>query len=78
MATTTPPCVPDIIHSGVSRVVVAMRDPNPQVAGRGIQQLKRAGITVDVGCLKHEAAKLNEIYVHWSAKTSACGPPACL
>ncbi len=61
----TPPCVPDIIHSGVGRVVVAMRDPNPQVAGRGIQQLKRAGITVDVGCLQHEAAKLNEIYVHW-------------
>ena len=61
----TPPCVPDIIHSGVSRVVVAMRDPNPQVAGRGIQQLRRAGIAVDVGCLKHEAAKLNEVYVHW-------------
>lgn len=61
----TPPCVPDIIESGVRRVVVAMRDPNPQVAGRGIRQLKRAGITVDVGCLKHEAAKLNEVYIHW-------------
>ena len=61
----TPPCVPDIINSGVSRVVVAMRDPNPQVAGRGLQQLRRAGITVDVGCLQNEAAKLNEVYVHW-------------
>ncbi len=61
----TPPCVPSIIESGVRRVVVAMRDPNPQVAGRGIQQLKRAGITVEVGCLKHEAIKLNEIYIHW-------------
>jgi diaminohydroxyphosphoribosylaminopyrimidine deaminase/5-amino-6-(5-phosphoribosylamino)uracil reductase len=61
----TPPCVPDIIESGVSRVVVAMWDPNPQVAGRGIQQLKRAGIAVDVGCLKTEAAKLNEVYIHW-------------
>jgi diaminohydroxyphosphoribosylaminopyrimidine deaminase / 5-amino-6-(5-phosphoribosylamino)uracil reductase len=61
----TPPCVPDIIDSGVRRVVVAMRDPNPLVAGRGIQQLKRAGIIVDVGCLRKEAAKLNEIYIHW-------------
>ena len=61
----TPPCVPLIIQSGVRRVVVAMRDPNPQVAGRGIQQLKRAGIRVDVGCLKQESAKLNEVYIHW-------------
>lgn len=61
----TPPCVPDIIESGVRRVVVAMRDPNPQVAGRSIRQLKQAGIVVDVGCLKQEATKLNEIYIHW-------------
>ncbi|MDT7043794.1 bifunctional diaminohydroxyphosphoribosylaminopyrimidine deaminase/5-amino-6-(5-phosphoribosylamino)uracil reductase RibD [Candidatus Nitronereus thalassa] len=61
----TPPCVPLIIQSGVRRVVVAMRDPNPQVAGRGLQQLKRAGIRVDVGCLKREAAELNEVYIHW-------------
>jgi len=61
----TPPCVPDIIESGVRRVVVAMRDPNPQVTGRGIQQLKRAGIAVEVGCLKSEAVKLNEVYIHW-------------
>ncbi len=61
----TPPCVPAIIDSGVRRVVVAMRDPNPQVAGRGIQRLRRAGIAVDVGCLQREAAQLNEVYVHW-------------
>lgn len=61
----TPPCVPDIIEAGIRRVVVAMRDPNPQVAGRGIQQLKRAGLTVDVGCLKTEAAKLNDVYIYW-------------
>ena len=60
----TPPCVPLIIEAGISRVVVAMRDPNPQVAGRGIKQLKRAGITVDLGCLKQEASKLNEMYIH--------------
>ena len=60
----TPPCVPLIIEAGISRVVVAMRDPNPQVAGRSIKQLKRAGITVDLGCLKQEASKLNEMYIH--------------
>ncbi len=61
----TPPCVPAILASGVSRVVVAMRDPNPLVAGRGIQQLRRAGLVVNVGCLKRDAAKLNEAYGHW-------------
>lgn len=60
----TPPCVPLIIEAGISRVVVAMRDPNPQVAGRSIKQLKRAGITVDLGCLKQEASKLNEMYIY--------------
>ena len=61
----TAPCVPAVIDSGVSRVVVAMRDPHDRVNGRGIQRLRRAGITVDVGCLGREAAKLNEGYVHW-------------
>ena len=61
----TPPCVPAILASGVRRVVVAMRDPNPHVAGRGIRQLRRAGLSVDVGCLGNEAATLNEVYLHW-------------
>ena len=61
----TPPCVPAILESGVRRVVVAMRDPNPRVAGRGIRQLRRAGLTVNVGCLGDEAAVLNEVYLHW-------------
>ena len=61
----TPPCVPAILESGVRRVVVAMRDPNPHVAGRGIRQLRRAGVAVDVGCLGHDAAALNEVYLHW-------------
>lgn len=61
----TPPCVPAILESGVRRVVVSMRDPNPQVAGRGIRQLRRAGLVVDVGCLGTDAAELNEVYLHW-------------
>ena len=61
----TPPCVPAILESGVRRVVVAMRDPNPHVAGRGIRQLRRAGVAVDVGCLGSDAAELNEVYLHW-------------
>ena len=61
----TPPCVPAILASGVRRVVVAMRDPNPHVAGRGIRQLRRAGLSVDVGCLGNETATLNEVYLHW-------------
>ena len=62
----TPPCVPAVLESGIRRVVVAMRDPNPKVAGRGIRQLRRAGLFVDVGCLGKEAAKLNEVYRHWT------------
>ncbi len=61
----TPPCVPLVIHSGVRRVVVAMVDPNPQVRGRGIAQLKRAGLRVDIGCREAEAWRLNEAYIHW-------------
>lgn len=61
----TPPCVPLVIRSGVRRVVVAMVDPNPQVRGRGLAQLTRAGIRVDVGCREAEAQQLNEAYIHW-------------
>ena len=59
----TPPCVDNIIASGVSRVVVAMRDPNPKVSGRGISKLRRAGLQVQVGLLGPEALQLNEAYV---------------
>ena len=61
----TPPCVPAILESDIRRVVVAMRDPNSKVAGRGIRQLRRAGLTVDVGCLGKQASALNEVYLHW-------------
>src|SRR2546426_9062672 len=45
----TPPCVPLIIASGIKRIVVAMRDPNPQVRGRGLAALRRAKLQVNVG-----------------------------
>lgn len=61
----TPPCVPAILDFGIRRVVVAMRDSNSKVAGRGIRQLRRAGLSVDVGCLGKDAAKLNDVYLHW-------------
>ncbi len=60
----TPPCVPLVLKSGVRRVVVAMVDPNPQVKGNGLSQLKRAGIRIEVGCGQAEATQLNEAYVH--------------
>ncbi len=61
----TPPCVPLLIQSGLTRVCVAMADPNPQVSGQGVQMLKRAGLEVFVGVLEEEAQRLNEVYRHW-------------
>jgi diaminohydroxyphosphoribosylaminopyrimidine deaminase/5-amino-6-(5-phosphoribosylamino)uracil reductase len=55
----TPPCSQALIDAGVSRVICAMRDPNPLVAGNGIEQLRQAGIQVEDGLLAGEAEKLN-------------------
>jgi len=55
----TPPCAEALIASGVARVVAAMRDPNPQVAGRGLVQMEAAGISVDCGLLEEAARELN-------------------
>ncbi len=61
----TPPCVPVLVHSHLHRIVVAMRDPNPSVRGKGIRQLQQAGMVVSVGCQEKEAEQLNESYIHW-------------
>ncbi len=58
----TPPCTNCIIHSGVRRVVVAQKDPNPLVNGKGLKELTRAGIAVEVGVLAQEARRQNEWY----------------
>jgi diaminohydroxyphosphoribosylaminopyrimidine deaminase/5-amino-6-(5-phosphoribosylamino)uracil reductase len=60
----TPPCTEALINAGVARVVAPIEDPNPLVAGRGFEALRRAGVEVAVGVLAREAARLNEKYVH--------------
>jgi diaminohydroxyphosphoribosylaminopyrimidine deaminase/5-amino-6-(5-phosphoribosylamino)uracil reductase len=59
----TPPCTAAIIAAGVARVVAAMPDPFPQVAGRGLEALRQAGIAVEVGLLERAARTLNAPYL---------------
>ncbi|QBL08965.1 bifunctional diaminohydroxyphosphoribosylaminopyrimidine deaminase/5-amino-6-(5-phosphoribosylamino)uracil reductase RibD [Rheinheimera sp. D18] len=55
----TPPCAQALIDAGVAQVIVAMTDPNPSVAGKGIAMLRAAGIKVEVGLLETQARALN-------------------
>lgn len=59
----TPPCSQALIEAGIKRVVTAMRDPNPQVAGQGIEQLRAAGIQVEEGLLQTQAQALNPGFI---------------
>ena len=59
----TPPCVQAILQTGIQRVVVAMRDPNPAINGKGIQILQKAGLTVTEHILEKEARRLNAPYL---------------
>ena len=59
----TPPCSELIIRKGIKRVVVGMLDPNPQVAGRGVRMMRKAGIEVKVGVLEQECRELNKRFI---------------
>lgn len=61
----TGPCVEAIIAAGVKRVVAAMRDPNPRVAGRGFERLREAGIEVVEGVGAAEAREMHEAFARW-------------
>lgn len=59
----TPPCADALVKAGLARVVVAMQDPNPLVAGRGLQKLQEAGITVACGLFADQAHALNPGFI---------------
>jgi diaminohydroxyphosphoribosylaminopyrimidine deaminase/5-amino-6-(5-phosphoribosylamino)uracil reductase len=70
----TPPCAPTLVAAGVTRVVVAVLDPDENVAGRGVQILRAAGITVDVGVGADAAARSLTPYLHHRR----AGRPLCV
>lgn len=59
----TPPCADALVNAGVAKVVVAMTDPNPMVAGRGLTRLREAGIEVVEGVMENSAHKLNPGFI---------------
>jgi diaminohydroxyphosphoribosylaminopyrimidine deaminase/5-amino-6-(5-phosphoribosylamino)uracil reductase len=61
----TPPCVDAVMRAGISRVYVAMKDPNPLVSGRGLERLRASGVEVHCGLLEEEARKLNEAFAKY-------------
>jgi diaminohydroxyphosphoribosylaminopyrimidine deaminase/5-amino-6-(5-phosphoribosylamino)uracil reductase len=64
----TGPCTEAIIKAGIQRVVGAIEDPNPVMAGRGYDRLRAAGIEVFTGVLENEARRLNEAFAKWIRK----------
>jgi len=65
----TPPCTQALIAAGLGRVVAATIDPNPAVAGHGIDTLKSAGLQTSIGPCQQEARRLNEGFARWSQHT---------
>lgn len=62
----TPPCLPMLLSKKVRRIVVAMKDPNPRVGGRGLSALRKAGVRVRTGVLENDARSMNRDYSHWT------------
>lgn len=61
----TPPCTEAIIKSGIKRVIVGAKDPNPLVAGKGIRELRKNGINVEMSTLEKECVDMNRIFFHY-------------
>lgn len=61
----TPPCVDMILRHGISRVVIASRDENPLVSGKGLRALRAAGVSVCEGLLRDQARRMNRDFNHW-------------
>lgn len=61
----TPPCADLIVKSGIKRAVIATGDPNPDVAGRGLEKLREVGIAVEFGVCQKEADELNRVFFHF-------------
>jgi len=75
----TPPCTQAILAAGVRRVIIAARDPNPQVTGGGAEFLASQGVDIVMGVLETEARRLNEAWLHyvntgrpWVVAKAAC------
>lgn len=61
----TPPCTRRILEAGVGRVVVGVLDPNPLMRGKGVEELRAAGVEVRVGVLEDRCRALNRVFFHW-------------
>ncbi|MBF8984372.1 bifunctional diaminohydroxyphosphoribosylaminopyrimidine deaminase/5-amino-6-(5-phosphoribosylamino)uracil reductase RibD [Lutibacter sp. B2] len=69
----TPPCADEIVKRGISKVIIGMKDPNPLVAGKGIEILRKNGIEVIAGIEEDEIKKINEIFIKYiTTKTPFC------
>ena len=62
----TSPCTDALIRAGIQRVVASMADPNPKVSGRGFEQLRAAGVLVEVGRMEEQARRLNEAFARYT------------
>ncbi|OGT35356.1 MAG: riboflavin biosynthesis protein RibD [Gammaproteobacteria bacterium RIFCSPHIGHO2_12_FULL_37_14] len=61
----TPPCVSSLLQHSIKKIYIACLDPNPLVAGKGVESLRSAGIEVELGLLADQAIKLNQIFFHY-------------